>query len=172
MTYAEPRFIRVLGHTPQVARSAWVARNAVLAGEVMLGPRSSVWFGAVLRADAEAIRIGQSSNIQDGAIIHTDPGYPTTVGDGVSVGHRAVLHGCTVGDHVLVGMGAIVLNGAHIGEGSLLAAGTVVLEATTIPAGSLVAGVPGRVRRILNEDERDSIGRNAESYAARIDHYR
>ncbi|MBM0236001.1 gamma carbonic anhydrase family protein [Micromonospora sp. ATA32] len=118
-------------------------------------------------ADTEDISIGAGSNIQDGCVVHADPGFPTVVGSGVSVGHRAVLHGCTIEDDVLIGMGSVILNGARIGSGSLVAAGAVVLEGTVIPPGSLVAGLPARVRRELSEDERAGIVRNAEGYANR-----
>ncbi|MDQ7904653.1 gamma carbonic anhydrase family protein [Phytohabitans sp. ZYX-F-186] len=121
----------------------------------------------MLRGDGDEIRIGRDSNVQDGCVLHTDPGFPVTVGERVSVGHRAVLHGCTVEDGVLVGIGAVVLNGARIGTGSLIAAGAVVLEGTTIPPNSLVAGVPARVRRETTGPERTRIVENAIEYVAR-----
>jgi carbonic anhydrase/acetyltransferase-like protein (isoleucine patch superfamily) len=154
-----------LGH-PTVAADAWVAPGAVLAGAVTLGPRASVWYTAVVRADTETISIGAGTNIQDGTVVHADPGFPARVGTGVTVGHRVVLHGCTVEDDVLVGMGAVVMNGARIGAGSLIAAGAVVLAGTDIPAGSLVAGVPAKVRRPLTDEERADIGRSARTYRA------
>jgi carbonic anhydrase/acetyltransferase-like protein (isoleucine patch superfamily) len=138
---------------PQVDPSAWLAPDAVLVGDVSVGPEVSVWFTAVLRADGDPIRIGARSNIQDGCVLHTDPGLGIQVGSGVSVGHRAILHGCVVEDDVLVGMGSIVMNGARIGSGSLVAAGAVVTEGTHIPAGSVVVGSPARVRRQLTDDE-------------------
>jgi carbonic anhydrase/acetyltransferase-like protein (isoleucine patch superfamily) len=149
---------------PQVHAEAWVAPTVVLAGRVTIAERASVWYASVLRADMDTITVGPGSNIQDGSVLHVDPGFPLSIGSGVSVGHRAVLHGCTVGDDVLVGMGAVVLNGARIGAGSLIAAGAVVLEGAEIPPGSLVAGVPGKVRRELTEQERASILVNAEVY--------
>jgi carbonic anhydrase/acetyltransferase-like protein (isoleucine patch superfamily) len=149
---------------PAVHPEAWIAPGAVLVGRTDIAARASVWYGAVVRADMDSITLGARSNIQDGCVVHTDYGFPTAVGEGVSVGHRAVLHGCTIGDDVLVGMGAIVLNGARVGDGCLLAAGTVVLEGTQIPPGSLVAGVPGKVRRELTAEERDRIRLNAEHY--------
>lgn len=152
------------GQEPQVDADAWVAPNATLIGAVRIGPGSSVWFTTVLRADSEPIEIGPGSNIQDGCVMHADPGYPATIGAGVSVGHRAVLHGCMVDDDVLVGMSATILNGARIGAGSLVAAGAVVLEGTDVPAGSLVAGVPGRVRRSLTADELEGVRTNARHY--------
>ncbi len=152
------------GSTPVVDDTAWVAPNATLIGRVTLAGNASVFYGAVLRADVDSITIGAGSNLQDNVSVHCDAGIPTTVGAGVSVGHSAVLHGCTVEDDCLIGMGATVLNGAVIGTGSLVAAGTVVLEGTVVPPGSLVAGVPGKVRRELTEDERAKVIGNAEHY--------
>jgi carbonic anhydrase/acetyltransferase-like protein (isoleucine patch superfamily) len=154
------------GAEPDVSPAAWVADGATLIGRVTIGARSSVWFTAVVRGDMDAITVGEESNLQDGVVVHADPGVPVLVGNRVSVGHRAVVHGCTIGDDVLVGMGAVVLNGAHIGERSLVAAGAVVLEGTSIPAGSLVAGVPGKVRRQLTDDEVAGIRANAAAYVA------
>ncbi|MFG2058091.1 gamma carbonic anhydrase family protein [Micromonospora sp. NPDC048930] len=153
--------------TSDIHPDAWVAPGATIVGSVRLAPGASVWYGCVLRGDTEDITIGAGSNIQDGCVVHADPGFSTVVGTGVSVGHRAVLHGCTVGDDVLIGMGAIVLNGARIGAGSLVAAGAVVLEGTVVPPGSLVVGMPARVRRDLSAEERAGIVRNAEGYADR-----
>ena len=138
-----PLIIPIDGRTPEVDAQAWVAPTAVLAGAVTLGAQVGVWYGTVVRADTETITIGPRSNLQDGVVVHADPGFAVTVGAGVSVGHRAVLHGCTVGDDVLVGMGAVVLNGARVGAGTLIAAGAVILEGAEIPPGSLVAGLPG-----------------------------
>jgi len=152
------------GSTPSTPASAWVAPNATLVGAVTLSERASVFYGAVLRADADTITIGEGSNLQDNVTVHCDAGKPTRVGSGVSVGHGAILHGCTVEDDCLIGMGATVLNGAVIGAGSLVAAGAVVLEGTVVPPGSLVAGVPGKVRRELSEEERAGIRVNAEHY--------
>jgi carbonic anhydrase/acetyltransferase-like protein (isoleucine patch superfamily) len=149
---------------PTAAADAWTAPGAFLVGDVTLGAGASVWYGAVLRGDGDAIRIGARSNIQDNAVVHTDPGLPVTLGEGVSVGHGAVLHGCTIGDDVLVGMNATVLNGARIGAGSLIAAGALVTEGADIPPGSLVAGVPGKVRRELSDDERAHVRANAQAY--------
>lgn len=153
---------------PELDGSAFVALGAVVVGQVRLAAQSSVWYNAVLRAEAEPITLGERSNLQDGVVCHVDAGYPVTVGAGVSVGHRAVLHGCTVEDDCLIGMGATILNGAVIGAGSLVAAGAVVLEGTVVPPGSLVAGVPGKVRRELTADEQAGIRRNAESYLAHV----
>ncbi|MCW0212149.1 MAG: gamma carbonic anhydrase family protein [Pseudonocardia sp.] len=152
------------GVAPDVHPEAWVAPGAVLAGRVTLRAGASVWYTCVLRGDMDTITIGERSNIQDGTVVHADPGFPCTVGAGVSVGHRAVLHGCTIGDDVLVGMGAVVLNGATIGSGSLIAAGAVITQGMVVPPNSLVAGVPGKVRKELSEQERKSILLNAAAY--------
>lgn len=152
------------GSAPTVSPDAFVAPGAVLAGRVRLRAASSVWYNTVLRAEAEDIVLGERSNIQDNVSCHVDAGYPLTIGADVSVGHNAVLHGCTVEDGALIGMHATVLNGAVIGAGSLVAAGTVVLEGTVVPPGSLVAGVPGKVRRELTEEERAGLVGNASAY--------
>jgi carbonic anhydrase/acetyltransferase-like protein (isoleucine patch superfamily) len=152
------------GHAPELAPGAWLAPTALAIGAVRLGADASLWYGAVARADAERIEIGPGSNVQDGCVLHADPGLPALIGAGVSLGHRAVAHGCVVEDDVLIGMGAILLNGSHVGRGSLIAAGTVLLEGTRVPPGSLVAGVPGRVRRELTGDEGAHIRRNADHY--------
>ena len=152
------------GNTPAVEASAWTAPNATLIGRVALGAQASVFFGAVLRGDTDSISIGARSNIQDNVSVHCDSGVPTTVGAGVSVGHSAVLHGCTVEDDCLIGMSATVLNHAVIGAGSLVAAGSVVLEGTIVPPNSLVAGVPAKVRRELTDEEHAKLLWNAEHY--------
>jgi len=149
---------------PQVRETAYVALGAVLAGAVTLHPGSSVWFNAVLRADNESIVLGEGSNIQDLVACHADPGLPLAIGSGVSVGHGAVLHGCTIEDDVLVGMHATVMNGAVIGSGSIIAAGALVTEGMVVPPRSLVAGLPGKLRRTLGEDELAAIRLNAEHY--------
>lgn len=167
----EPLVLELDGTAPVVAADAYVAPGVTLVGDVRLESGASIWFGTVLRGDGDAIRIGAGTNIQDGCVGHADPGFPLLVGSNVSVGHRAVLHGCTVEDDVLVGMGAIVLNGARIGSGSLIAAGAVVLEGTDVPPGSLVAGVPGKVRRELGEQELERVRENARSYHRNRDRY-
>jgi carbonic anhydrase/acetyltransferase-like protein (isoleucine patch superfamily) len=149
---------------PVVADTAYVAPGAVLVGHVILAEHSSVWYNAVLRAEAEPIRIGSGSNLQDNVSCHVDHGFPLIVGRDVSVGHGAVLHGCTVEDGSLIGMAATILNGAVIGAGSLVAAGAVVLEGTVVPPHSLVAGVPAKVRRQLTDDEVTGIRHNAQEY--------
>ncbi|AWB96107.1 gamma carbonic anhydrase family protein [Agromyces badenianii] len=154
---------------PALDETAFVAAGAVIVGDVRLAAGSSVWYNAVLRAEAEPITIGENSNLQDTVVGHVDAGYPLTLGRGVSVGHGAVLHGCTVEDDCLIGMSATVLNGAVIGAGSLVAAGAVVLEGTVVPPGSLVAGVPAKVRRELSETERAGIQRNAAAYLRHVE---
>ncbi|GAB3879205.1 gamma carbonic anhydrase family protein [Terrabacter terrigena] len=141
-----------------------MAPSADLVGAVRLLAGSSVWYTAVLRADFDPIALGERSNLQDGVVVHTDAGHPTTIGSGVSVGHRAVLHGCTIEDDCLIGMGSVVLNGAHVGAGSLVAAGAVVPEGAVIPPRSLVAGVPGTVRREIDDDGLARIRANADVY--------
>jgi carbonic anhydrase/acetyltransferase-like protein (isoleucine patch superfamily) len=160
------------GWLPEVAPDAFVADGATLVGAVTLRHGSSVWFGAVIRADGAPIVVGEDSNVQDGCVLHSDPDFPVTVGARVSLGHRAVVHGCTVEDDSLVGMGAVVLNGAVIGRGSLVAAGSVVLEGTVVPPGSLVAGVPGTVKREVSDAERDRMRSGASSYVTRAARYR
>ena len=161
-----------LHHTPQIAASAFVADNASVIGDVHIADNAVVLFGAVMRGDMEGIFFGEGSNLQDNCVIHTDDGFPTRVGKHVSIGHAAVVHGATIEDRCLIGMGAVVLNGAVIGEGSLVAAGAVVLEGTQIPPGSLVAGIPGKVRRPLTDDEKEHIISNAEQYVRRGAIYR
>lgn len=156
--------VEFAGSSPSVAKSAWVAPNATLVGRVTLGERASVFYGAVIRADVDSITIGDDTNLQDNVTMHCDAGKPASIGARVSVGHGAILHGCTVEDDCLIGMGATVLNGAVIGSGSLVAAGAVVLEGTVVPPGSLVAGVPAKVRRELSAEELAGIQQNAAHY--------
>ena len=166
-----PQRISFRGTAPSVDPSAWIAPSATVIGAATIAARAGVFYGAVLRADTSTISIGEGSNLQDGVVVHADAGFPATVGSGVSVGHRAVLHGCTVQDDCLIGMGAVVLNGAVVGAGSMVAAGAVVLEGAQIPPGSLVAGVPGKVRRQLTEKERAGIIDNAQRYVTlTLDH--
>ena len=152
------------GAAPDTAAAAFIAPDAVVAGAVVLGAGSSVWYGAVLRADTGRIVIGPDSNIQDGAILHTGPELDITVGRGVSVGHGAILHGCTVGDGCLIGMHATVLDGATLGEGCLVAAGALVPEGMTVPPHTLAVGVPARVRGELRADQRAALAENAGEY--------
>lgn len=152
------------GTTPAVHESVFVAPTASIIGNATLARDSSAFYGVSVRADTAAITVGEGSNLQDNVVLHADPGFPCTVGERVSVGHAAVVHGCTVEDDCLIGMGATVLNGAVIGAGSLVAAGAVVLEGTMVPPRSLVAGVPGKVRRELTEEEYDGVRANAARY--------
>ncbi|MFI5426996.1 gamma carbonic anhydrase family protein [Aeromicrobium sp. UC242_57] len=150
--------------TPQIAQSAWIAPTAVLAGSVEIGEGASIWYGAVLRADNEPITIGARSNVQDNCAFHVDKDKPLTLGEGVSVGHGAVVHGATIGDHVLIGMSATIMNEAVIGSESLIAAGALVTEGMVVPPRSLVAGVPAKVRRELSDEEVEKLHNNARIY--------
>jgi carbonic anhydrase/acetyltransferase-like protein (isoleucine patch superfamily) len=154
--------------SPRIDPEAFVAPTAVVVGAVSMGPRSSIWYGAVARADAERIEIGPGSNVQDGCTLHSDPGFPLVLGRGVTVGHRVVLHGAHIDDDVLVGMGSVVMNGAHIGSGSIVAAGAVVTQGTEVPPGSVVAGIPAKVVRPATDDDRTHITLNAASYTDRL----
>jgi carbonic anhydrase/acetyltransferase-like protein (isoleucine patch superfamily) len=145
--------IEIDGAQQQIDAQVWIADSATVVGSVRIGEHSSVWYSAVVRGDFESIEVGSGTNIQDGVVVHADPGFAVRVGHGVSVGHNAVLHGCTIGDDSLIGMGAVVLNGAVIGQGCLIAAGAVVPAGSVIAPRSLVAGVPGKVRRELSDDE-------------------
>jgi len=149
---------------PLVHETAYVAPGAFVIGAATVAAEASIWFNAVVRADAESISIGEGSNLQDLVAAHADPGMPLTVGNNVSVGHSAVLHGCTIEDDVLVGMNATILNGAVIGAGSIVAAGALVPEGMNVPARSLIAGVPAKVRRELSDDDVAVIRLNAEHY--------
>lgn len=149
---------------PRLAGDAFAAPMSALLGDVTLREGASVWYGAVLRAEFEPIVVGAGSNVQDNCTIHVDPGSPVTIGAGVSIGHNAVVHGATIEDGCLIGMGATVLNGAVIGAGSLVAAQALVPQGMVVPPGSLVAGVPAKVRRELTEEERQGLALNAEVY--------
>ncbi|MFD8519649.1 gamma carbonic anhydrase family protein [Streptomyces capillispiralis] len=153
------------GKEPRLDAGAFVAPTASVIGDVTLHAGASVWYGAVLRGDVERISVGASSNVQDNCTLHADPGHPVTVGERVSIGHNAVVHGATVGDDCLIGMGATVLNGAVIGAGSLVAAQALVPQGMEVPPGSLVAGVPAKVRRELTREEREGITLNGTMYA-------
>ena len=160
------------GVLPEVHPSAFLAPTATLIGRVVVEADAVVMFGAVLRGDRDRIVLGRGSNLQDNVVVHGDPGSPTLIGAGVSVGHGAVVHGCTVGDDCLIGMNATVLNGAEIGAGSLVAGGAVVLEGARLPARTLAAGVPAKPRRETSDEEVDRIRRNAQTYRALADAYR
>ena len=157
---------------PQIAPSAYIAPNAAVLGNVTLEECSSIWFGATLRGDNENIRIGRFSNVQDGAVLHTDPGFPLQVAAHVSIGHQAMLHGCTVGDGSLIGIQAVVLNGAVIGKECLVGAGAIITEGKSFPDGTLIIGAPASVKRELRPEERDKLRKIAENYAARGEYYR
>lgn len=145
-------------------RACWIAPTATVIGNVTIGRDVGIWFGAVLRGDNEPVAIDEGSNLQEHVIVHTDPGFPVSVGRGCTIGHRALLHGCTIGDNSLVGMGAIVLNGARIGRNCLIGAGTLVTEGKEVPDNSLVIGSPGKVVRELDDDAIRKITESAEHY--------
>jgi carbonic anhydrase/acetyltransferase-like protein (isoleucine patch superfamily) len=157
------------GHTPTTpgAGRFWVADNAVVLGKVEIAEGASVWFNAVVRGDNDPIRIGADTNIQDGSVLHADPGFPLTIGRDVTVGHMVMLHGCTIGDGCLVGIGAIVLNGAVIGEGSLIGANAFIPEGKVIPPRSVVFGSPGKVVREVSDQDRARMAEGVASYRAR-----
>jgi carbonic anhydrase/acetyltransferase-like protein (isoleucine patch superfamily) len=157
---------------PQIHAEAWLAPTATVIGDAVIDARACLFYGAVIRADMAAVRLGAGSNLQDNVVVHTDTGLPAFIGAGVSVGHGAVVHGCTVEDYCLIGMSATVLSGALIGTGSLVAAGSVVLEGTRVPPRSLVAGVPGKVRRQLTDAEYDKVINNARIYVELAAHHR
>lgn len=157
---------------PVIHPSAFVAPNATVIGDATLHENSSVFYGAVLRADHNSIVIGAGSNIQDGCVVHADPPYPVTVGTGCTVGHGAILHGCTVGDNSLIGMGAIVLNGAQIGRDCIVGAGALVTQNTVIPDGSMVIGSPAKIRRSLTPEEIEGNRRAAQGYIAELTEYK
>lgn len=154
------------GVVPKLADDVYVAPNAQVMGNIEMGPASSVWFGAVLRGDNDLIKIGARSNIQDNSVLHTDPGMPLTLGEGVIVGHQVMLHGCTIGDNTLIGIGATVLNGAKIGKNCLIGAHALITEGKEIPDGSMVVGAPGKIIRTLNEQQISMLKLNAEVYVA------
>ena len=156
----------------QIARSAFVAPSAMVVGDVAIGEDSTVMFGAVIRGDTTSIRIGSQTNIQDLSVLHADPGFPCELGDRVTIGHGAVVHGATVEDNVMIGIRAVVLNGAVIGRGSLVAAGAVVTEGTHIPPGSLVTGMPGKVHGPVSERHTEMIQRAAMNYVESSKAYR
>lgn len=156
--------LSVAGRSPSVDSALFIAPGAVIAGDVALGRGTNVWYGCVLRAEGGRIAVGDEVNIQDGCILHSDPGSPTILGDRVSVGHGAIVHGATVEDDVLIGMRATVLNGARIGAGSLVAAGAVVRPGAVVPPGSMVAGIPAEVRRPVTEAERAVMLRTPAAY--------
>jgi len=149
----------------------FVAHNATLIGSVVLKPNASIWFNVVIRADNDPIIIGEDSNVQDGAVLHTDTGYTLEIGRGVTIGHKAMLHGCTIGDHSLIGINAVVLNGAKIGKHCLIGANALIPEGVEIPDGSLVLGSPGKVRRNLSDAERAMLEAGAAHYVENAQRY-
>ncbi len=162
------------GHRPVLPASGdvWVAPDANLIGKVILEDSASVWFGATLRGDNEMIHVGAGSNIQEGCVLHTDMGYALTIGPNCTVGHKAILHGCSLGEQTLIGMGATVLNGARIGRHCLIGAGALITEGKEIPDGSLVMGTPGKVVRALEPEQIAGLLRSAEGYQARMRAFR
>jgi carbonic anhydrase/acetyltransferase-like protein (isoleucine patch superfamily) len=153
------------GKVPRLADGVFVAPSADVIGDVVIGERSTIWYGAVLRGDVESIRVGADTSIQDNTVIHVDSsGFATVVGDRVTVGHSVVLHGCTVGDDALIGIGAIVLNGAEVGQGAMIGAGSLVTPGTKVPPGMLALGSPARVKRPLTEEEKRHIRLGVERY--------
>ena len=160
------------GAIPDVSAAAWIAPSATLAGRIVLAEEVSVWFGAVMRAEDEPITIGARSNVQDNCVLHVDPGFPLSIGEDCTIGHGAIVHGCSIGSNSLIGMGAIVLNGARIGRNCLIGAHSLVGENKVIPDGSLVLGAPGKVVRELDAMAIANLRRSAASYVARARLYR
>lgn len=160
------------GIAPEIAEDCWVAPDANLIGRVVLEPGASVWFGSTLRGDNEEIRVGAGSNVQENCVFHTDPGYALRIGANCTIGHKAMLHGCVIGDGSLIGMGATVLNGARIGKGCLIGAGALVTEGKDIPDFSLVMGTPGKVVRVLDEAAQAGLLKSAEHYRQNMRRFR
>ncbi len=159
-------------NVPEISDDSWVASNAIIIGKVKLEKNSSIWFNAVLRGDIEKIVIGENSNIQDGSVLHTDPGCPLTVGKGVTVGHMVMLHGCEISDDALIGIGSTILNKAKIGKNCIIGANTLVTENKIIPDNSLVLGSPGKVIRKVTDDEIKVICENAKHYVENSKRYK
>lgn len=152
------------GVAPQVAESAWIADSAQVMGDVVLGADASVWFGTVVRGDTATIHIGEGTNVQDASVLHADQGMPLTIGKHVTVGHQVMLHGCTIGDESLIGIGAIVLNGAKIGKNCLVGAGALVTEGKEFPDGSMIIGSPARVVKQLTPEQMQGLRHSAQHY--------
>lgn len=159
-------------HRPEVAEGAWVADSAQVIGRVVLDEDASVWFGTVLRGDTERLHVGRGSNIQDGSVVHADPGFPVEIGENVTVGHQVMLHGCTIGDGSLIGIQAVVLNGARIGRNCLVGAGSLVTEGKEFPDGSLVMGAPAKVVRQLTPEQIERVKHGAKHYIDNARRYR
>jgi carbonic anhydrase/acetyltransferase-like protein (isoleucine patch superfamily) len=160
------------GVSPRIAATAWVAGSAEVMGNVELAEDASVWFGVVIRGDTEVIRIGRASNIQDGSVLHADIGKPLTIGDNVTVGHKVMLHGCTIGDGSLIGIGAVVLNGAKIGKGCIVGAGALVTEGKEFPDGSMIIGSPAKAVRELTEAQQQGLLLSALHYIENANRFR
>lgn len=158
--------------TPTLAETAWVADSAQVIGKVALADGASVWFGAVLRGDNELLSVGRGSNVQDGSVLHSDIGYPLTLGENVTIGHQATLHGCTVGDGSLIGIQAVVLNGARIGRNCLVGAGALVTEGKEFPDGWLIVGAPAKAVRALTAEQIEGMARNSAHYVGNAQRYR
>ena len=158
--------------TPRIAASAWVADSATVIGRVSLAEGASVWYGAVLRGDNDWITIGRHSNVQDGSVLHTDMGCPLTLGEGVTIGHQVMLHGCTVGDGSLVGIQSVLLNGAKIGRNSIVGAGSLVTEGKEFPDGALIVGSPAKVVRMLTPEQIERLALSAAHYVANAERHR
>jgi carbonic anhydrase/acetyltransferase-like protein (isoleucine patch superfamily) len=157
---------------PRISQSAFIANEAIVIGDVTLGERSSVWPGAIIRGDNEPITIGRGTNVQEAAVLHADPGCPLTIGDNVSIGHQAMLHGCTIGEGSLIGIQAVVMNRAIIGKDCLVGAGAIVTEGKTFPDRSLILGAPAKMVREVTERDLEMMRTNAEDYAKRQDRYK
>lgn len=160
------------GVAPEIAEDSWIAPDANIIGKIVVEEGASIWFGATLRGDNEEIRIGAGSNVQENTVMHTDMGFPLTVGKGCTIGHKALLHGCTIGDNSLIGMGAVILNGAKIGKNCLIGANALITEGKTIPDGSLVMGAPGKVVRELDEAAINGLKLSALSYQENMRRFR
>ncbi len=167
----KPVVMSIDGKTPQISDSAFLASGAVVTGDVVVGDNVGIWFNAVMRGDVEPIRIGNRSNVQDNAVLHTDPGYPCVIGEDVTIGHSAVVHGSIVGNGVTIGMGATVLSGSEIGDNAVVAAGAVVTEGSKIAPGMIAAGVPARELRPVREDEQERFARGTGRYVERAKGY-
>ncbi len=160
------------GIAPEVAEDTWIAPDANLIGKIVVEEGGSVWFGCTLRGDNEEIRVGKGSNVQENCVLHTDMGYPLVIGEGCTIGHKAMLHGCTIGDNTLIGMGATILNGAKIGNNCLIGAGALVTENKVIPDGSLVMGAPGKVVREMSEEAIEGLKKSAIGYQNNMRRFR
>jgi carbonic anhydrase/acetyltransferase-like protein (isoleucine patch superfamily) len=160
------------GIAPEIHPDTWVADDANVIGKIVLEQGASIWFGSTLRGDNEEIRVGENSNIQENCVLHTDMGFPLTIGANCTIGHKAMLHGCMIGEGTLIGMGAVVLNGAQIGKGCLIGAGALITEGKVIPDGSLVMGAPGKVVRSLDAAAQEKLLKSAAGYRANMQRFR